>query len=53
MNTKPEYKTFIPTPEATGKNNTTIESNSSSPSSNADKIALQQDVKSYHIYTNN
>ena len=51
MNAKPEYRTFIPTPEAPDKNNTAIESNSSSPSSNADEITLKQDVKSIsHIH---
>ena len=43
MNTKPEYKIFIPTPEATDKNNITT--------SNTDKITLQQDVQSIsHIH---
>ena len=51
MNTKPEYRIFIPTPEATNNNNTTLESNSSSPSSNADEITLQQDIQSIsHIH---
>ena len=51
MNTKPEYRIFIPTPEATDENNTTLESNSSSPSSNADEITLQQNIQSIsHIH---
>ena len=38
MNTKPEYKIFIPTPKATDEHNITT--------SNTDKITLQQNVHS-------
>ena len=51
MNTKPEYRIFIPTPEATDENNRPLESNNSSPSSNADDITLQQNIQSIsHIH---